>query len=112
MDPAQRDARELTDEEAIRWMQELVTKLAGEKGCAGKACALEALRNPVRREILAALWDRPLGMDEVSARVGITGSALKYHLSLLRSSYFIETQGDRIDLTPGGVSVVRGYERT
>lgn len=112
MSSTQRDPREMTDEEAVRWMQELVSKLVEEKGYTARACSLEALRNPVRRGILEALEERSLGIDEISERVGVTGSALQYHLSLLKSSYFIDTQGDMVDLTPGGVSIVRGNKRT
>jgi DNA-binding transcriptional ArsR family regulator len=112
MDSTGRNPRELTDEEAVRWMQELVAKLPEEKGHTGRACSLEALRNPVRRDILNVLEERALGIDEISRRVGVTSYALKYHLSLLKSSYFIEIVGDIVDLTPGGVSVLRGNKRT
>jgi hypothetical protein len=55
MDSTQRDPREMTDEEIMRWMQELVNKLMAVQGSAGGACSLEALKNPVRRNILNAL---------------------------------------------------------
>ena len=40
MDSTQRDPREMTDEETMRWMQELVNKIVEEKGSAGGACSL------------------------------------------------------------------------
>jgi DNA-binding transcriptional ArsR family regulator len=112
MDTSSRDPREMTDEEAMKWMQELVAKLKEEKGSAGGACSLEALRNPVRRNILDALEEGALTINEISERLGVTGHALRFHLNFLESSYFIRVEGDRVDLTPGGVSVVRSHKRT
>jgi len=112
MDFTRRDPREMTDEEAMRWMQELVNKLVEEKGSAGGACSLEAIKNPVRRNILNALEKKALGINEISERVGVTEPALSYHLNFLNSSYFIQIEGNRVDLTPGGVSVVRSNKRT
>jgi hypothetical protein len=112
MNSAQRNPREMTDEEVMRWMQELVNKLAEERGSAGGACSLEAIRNPVRREILDALEKKALTMNEISERVGVAGPGLRFHLSFLKSSHFIQIEGDRVDLTPGGVSVVRSHKRT
>lgn len=88
-------------------MQELVNRLVAEKGSEGGACSLEAIKNPVRRNILNALRERALEISEISEKVGVKGPALKYHLNFLNSSYFIQMQGGRIDLTPRGVSVVR-----
>jgi len=112
MDFTRRDPREMTNEEAIRWMQELVNKLVEEKGSAGGACSLEAVKNPVRRNILNALEKRALEINEISERVGVKGPTLRYHLNFLNSSYFIQIEGNRIDLTPGGVSFVRSNKRT
>jgi len=112
MDATSRDPRKMTDEEVMNWMQELVNKLAKEKGSAGGACSLEAIKNPVRRNILNVLGERALEINEISERVGITGPALRFHLNFLKSSYFIRIEGDKVDLTPGGVSVVRSNKRT
>ena len=112
MGPTPRDPRGMTDEEAMEWMQKLVKKLEEEKGSAGGACSLEAVKNPVRRGILNALEERALVMDEISERVGVAGPTLKYHLNFLQSSYFIWIEGNNIDLTPGGVSFVRSSKRT
>ncbi len=112
MDSAQRDPRGMTNEEAMAWMQELVNSLTAEKGSAGGACSLEALKNPIRRNILNALGEKPLPVNEISERVGVSGAALRFHLNFLESSYFIHIEGDRVDLTPGGVSVVRSSKRS
>ena len=112
MDSAQRDPREMTDEEVMKWMQELVNKLVEEKGSAGGACSLEALKNPVRRNILNVLGERALAINEISDRAGVTGPALRFHLNFLKSSHFIRIEGNNVDLTPGGVSVVRSNKRT
>jgi predicted transcriptional regulator len=102
----------MTDEEVMEWMQDLVSKLVEEKGAAGGACSLEALKNPVRRNILNVLGERALEINEISERVGVTGPALKFHLNFLESSYFIRMKGNNVDLTPGGVCVVRSNKRT
>ena len=112
MNSTSQDPREMTDGEVMRWMQELVNKLVEGKGSAGGACSLEAINNPVRRHILNALEERALEINEISERVGVTGPALRFHLNFLRSSFFIEIEGNRVDLTPGGVSVVRSNKRT
>ena len=112
MDAIGRDPREMTDEEVMRWMQELVNKLADEKGSAGAACSLEAIKNPIRRNILKVLEERALEIHEISERLGVAGSALRYHLHFLNSSYFIQIEGNRVDLTPAGIAVVRSHNRT
>ena len=112
MASTRRDPRELSDEETIRWMQELVEKLMKEQGSAGGACSLEAVRNPIRRNILKVLEERPLEINEIFERVGAAGPILRFHLNFLESSYFIEIEGDRVDLTPGGVSFVRSNKRS
>lgn len=112
MDSTRRDPREMTDEEVMRWMQELVNNLVKGKGSTGDACSLEAIKNPVRRRILNVLEERALAINEISERVEVTGSALRYHLNFLKSSFFIRIEGNKVDLTPGGVSVVRSNKRT
>ena len=92
-------------------VNENVNKLVEEKGSAGGACSLEALKNPVRRNILYVLDKRALEISEISERVGVTGPALRFHLNFLNSSYFIQIEGNKVDLTPGGVSVVRSNKR-
>ena len=112
MDATSRDPREMTDEEVINWMQDLVNKLAKGKGTTGGACSLEAIKNPVRRRILYVLEEKALAVNEISERVKVTGPALRFHLNFLKSSYLIRIEGDRVDLTPGGVSVVKSAKQT
>jgi hypothetical protein len=112
VDSEPRDPRAMTDAEAMKWMRDLVNRLTEDKGPAGRACSLEAIKNPVRRRILDALEEKPLTIDEVSEKVGAAGAALRFHLDFLRSSYFIQIEGDVVDLTPGGVAVVRRKRRT
>jgi DNA-binding transcriptional ArsR family regulator len=111
MVPAGQDPREMTDQEVMKWMQDLITRLTDEKGSAGGACNFEAVKPPVRRSILHALEERALEMNEISKIVGVAGMALKYHLNVLMSGYFIQVEGNKVDLTPGGVSVVRSDNR-
>jgi hypothetical protein len=112
MDSAQRDPRDMADDEVARWMGELVNRLADRKNSATGACSLEAARNPVRRDILDALGDRALTIREISEKTGVAGAALKLHLNFLENSCFIQVNGDRVDLTPAGVSVLRSRKRT
>jgi len=112
MDSAQRDPREMSDKEVRNWIQELVNKLVEEKGTAGNACNFEAIKPPIRRNILHALDERALEISEISEKVGVTGMTLKYHLNVLISGCFIQIEGSRVDLTPGGVAVIRSDKRT
>ena len=107
-----RDPRDMTEDETIRWMQELIERLTKEKGSTGGACSLEALKSRVRRQILNALAEKPLPLHSISEKVGVAGDRLQYHLNVLRASYFITVEGEIVDLTPGGVSVVRSSIRS
>jgi len=60
---------------------------------------------------LHALDKRALEINEISERVGVAGITLKYHLNVLSSGYFIQIEGNRVDLTPEGVSVIRSDKR-
>jgi Bacterial regulatory protein, arsR family len=112
MDSAQRDPREMTDDELTGWMRDLVTRLADETGSASGVCSLEAIKNSVRRNILDALQERALTINEISEKVGVAGAALKLHLNFLENSCFIRVKAHKVDLTPAGVSVVRSHKRT
>jgi DNA-binding transcriptional ArsR family regulator len=107
MDHNRQDPRAMTDEETRRWMQDLIARLTDEKGTAGNACNFEAIKLPIRRRILHTLSEKALAIDELSERLGLGGTSLRYHLNYLTSSYFVQIEGNRVDLTPGGVSVVR-----
>jgi DNA-binding transcriptional ArsR family regulator len=101
------DPREMSDEETMQWMQELIEKLSCDTGSSTHACSLEAVKNPVRRNILRALKERALTIDEVARITGITGAKLNYHLNFLKTAYFIDIKDDIVDLTPGGVAILR-----
>jgi predicted ArsR family transcriptional regulator len=58
------------------------------------------------------LEERALAINEISKRLEVTGPALRFHLNFLESSYFVRVEGDEVDLTPGGVSVIRSNKRT
>ena len=107
-----RNPRDMTDEETMRWMQDLIETLTEQKGSTVGACSLEALKSRVRREILNALAEKPLPLHVISEKVGVTGDRLAYHLNVLRASYFIQIEADIVDLTPGGVSVIRSTRRS
>jgi hypothetical protein len=99
--------REMSDEETMEWMQELIEKVRGDQGSSGNACSFEAVKHHVRRNILRSLKERALTIDEVARIAGMTGAKLDYHLNVLKTSYFIDIKDDIVDLTPGGVAVVR-----
>jgi chorismate mutase len=101
------DPREMSDEETMQWMQELIEKVSRDQGSSGNACSFEAVKHHVRRNILRALKERALTIDEVARIAGMTGAKLNYHLNVLKTSYFIDIKDDIVDLTPGGVAVVR-----
>jgi predicted transcriptional regulator len=101
----------MTDEKVAEWMRDLVSRLADGKSSASGACSLEAIKSPVRRKILDALTERALTIDEISEKVGVAGAVLRFHLNFLKTSYFVRIEGNTVDLTPGGVSVVRSHKR-
>jgi DNA-binding transcriptional ArsR family regulator len=47
---------------------------------------LEALTSPVRRQILALIWDRQLPASEIAAAFEVTASTVSEHLALLREA--------------------------
>jgi len=101
------DPREMSDTETMEWMQELIEKLSRDQGSSGNACSFEAVKHPVRRNILRSLKERALTIDEIGRIIEMTGAKLDYHLNVLKTSYFIDIKNDIVDLTPGGVAVVR-----
>lgn len=109
MDSTTRNPREMSDDEVTKWMQDLIEKAADDKGCAGAvgACSFEAIKNPIRRGLLKNLSEKALKIDELAEKAGLGKSALQFHLNFLENSSFIKIEGDMVDLTPGGVSVVR-----
>ena len=53
--------------------------------------ALDALGNPVRRDILVALRARPLAVGEIASRFPVTRPAISRHLRLLEEAGLVET---------------------
>ena len=47
---------------------------------------LGALTSPVRREILALIWDRELPAGEVAAAFAVTKPTISQHLAVLREA--------------------------
>ena len=56
--------------------------------------ALDALGNPVRRDILVALRERPLAVNEIAARFNVSRPAISRHLRLLEDAKLVETRAD------------------
>ena len=99
-----KDPREMSVKETMKWTQDLITSLSGTNS---NACSFEAVKQPVRRKILHLLEEKPLDIEALSARLDIDKAKLKYHLNILQNAYFIRMKGDMVDLTPGGLAVVR-----
>ena len=56
--------------------------------------ALDALGNPVRREILRALRRRPLSVGEVAARFPVSRPAVSRHLRLLEEAGLVDSRAE------------------
>lgn len=54
--------------------------------------ALDALGNPLRREILLALRARPMSVGELADRFPVTRPAVSRHLRLLEEAGLVEPQ--------------------
>lgn len=54
---------------------------------------LDALGNPVRREILLSLRDRPMAVHEIAQRFDVTRPAISRHLRVLREAGLVEARG-------------------
>lgn len=113
MDSGQTNPRNMTDDEIMEWMGKWMKRVADERGCAEGygVCSFQAVKNPVRRKILAILKEKPAKIKEISESLGLAGSKLKFHLNFLENSEFIEIKGNVVDLTPGGVSFIRNDRR-
>ncbi len=55
--------------------------------------ALDALGNPVRREILRQLRDAPLSVNELAARFPVSRPAISRHLRVLAEGGLVESRG-------------------
>ena len=54
--------------------------------------ALDALGNPVRRDILLALRERPLAVNEIAAKFRVSRPAISRHLRLLEDARLVATR--------------------
>lgn len=54
--------------------------------------ALDALGNPVRREILLGLRARPATVGEIAARFPVSRPAISRHLAMLQQAGLVTTQ--------------------
>lgn len=75
--------------------------------------ALDALGNPVRREILVRLRDRPATVGEIAAAFPVSRPAISRHLATLRSAGLVAAReaGTRTlySVRPEGFAPVRAY---
>lgn len=56
--------------------------------------ALDALGNPVRRDILVALRREPLSVNELAARFPVSRPAISRHLRVLREGGLVEVRAE------------------
>jgi DNA-binding transcriptional ArsR family regulator/uncharacterized protein YndB with AHSA1/START domain len=55
---------------------------------------LSALSSPVRREILALIWDRDLPAGEIAAAFHVTAPTISQHLAVLRDAGLVTMEAD------------------
>lgn len=55
----------------------------------------KALSDPVRREILTLLKDKPLTAGEIGAHFALTGATVSYHLSTLKKAELIAERREK-----------------
>lgn len=109
----------MTPEEAARRKQEWVSKMKREGKMKEnmtedhKAC-LNALQNPVRRNILKALVDKKKSLEEIKAELKLTDSQASYNLNMLESTLCIEKEESEgviyYVLTPRGEGYMENVE--
>jgi len=102
-----RDVRSMSKEQCEAWMRELEESGAIRDITEDHRLRLAALQNPARRRILEALRDRPMGLEELSQRLNIPSTQLRFHIEMLRSALYVELEGNVVDLTPRGVHYIR-----
>lgn len=109
----------MTPEEAAKRKEEWVSRMRREGRMKEdmtedhKAC-LNALQNPVRRNILKALDGRRMTFEEIKAKFKLTDSQANYNLSTLESTLCIEKKERKgtiyYVLTPRGEGYVENVE--
>lgn len=87
----------MTPEEAAKRKEEWVAKMKKEGRMKEdmtedhKAC-LNALQNPVRRNILKALVEQKKSLEEIKTHLKLTDSQASYNLNMLESTLCIEKE--------------------
>lgn len=109
----------MTPEEAAKRKQEWVSKMKREGKMKEditedhKAC-LNALQNPVRRNILKALVEHKKSREEIKAELKLTDSQASYNLNMLESTLCIEKEESEgityYMLTPRGEGYMENVE--
>jgi len=109
----------MTPEEAAKRKEEWVSKMKREGRMKEdmtedhKSC-LNALQNPVRRNILKALGKQKMSLEEIKAEFKLTDSQTSYNLSTLESTLCIEKEEREgaayYVLTPRGEGYVENVE--
>jgi predicted transcriptional regulator len=76
--------------------------------------SLNALQNPVRRNILKALVEQKKSLEEIKAQLKLTGSQASYNLNMLESTLYIEKEESEgvtyYVLTPRGEGYMENVE--
>lgn len=52
---------------------------------------MKALSDPIRREILSLLKDRPLQAGQIAANFNLTDATISHHLSILKKAGLIDS---------------------
>jgi len=109
----------MTPEEAAKRKEEWVSKMKREGRMKEdmtedhKSC-LNALQNPVRRNILKALGKQKMSLEEIKAEFKLTDTQASYNLSTLESTLCIEKEESEgaayYVLTPRGEGYVENVE--
>ena len=108
----------MTPEEAAKRKEEWVSKMKREGKMKEdmtedhKAC-LNALQNPVRRNILKALVKQKKSLEEIKTELKLTDSQASYNLNMLESTLCIEkeeSEGVYYILTPRGKGYMENVE--
>jgi predicted transcriptional regulator len=87
----------MTPEEAAKIKKEWVTKMKlegkmKENMTEDHKAVLNALQNPVRRNILKALVEQKKSLEEIKAEFKLTDSQASYNLNMLESTLCIEKE--------------------
>ena len=109
----------MTHEEAAKGKQEWVSKMRREGKMKEdmtedhKAC-LNALQNPVRRNILKVLVEQKKSLEQIKAELKLTDSQAIYNLNMLESTLCIEKEESEgvtyYVLTPRGEGYMENVE--